>query len=83
MIPQQTPLIPPHRQMIHQQRTRSLLIIAGTEVLGAAGVGLEDVGGVAVEVDDFAGYGADELGCVGGEGREGGGAAGLLDLQGC
>ena len=68
--------------MVDEQGTGRGLVIVGVEGAAAVGVAGEDVGGVAVEVADFADDGAYEFGCVGGEVGELLGAFGLLDLWG-
>jgi hypothetical protein len=70
MISQQTPFISSHAQMIYQQRACNGRLCGGIErgllTSVSALEGREVMRDIVVEVADFAGYGADNFGLVGG-----------------
>lgn len=79
MVRHEAALVAAHAEVVDEQGAGGGWVGGGIE---GAFEGVEEAGDIAVEIADFAGYGADDLGLVGWEMGEGLGALRMLDLGG-
>lgn len=77
MVRHEAALVAAHAEVVDQQGAGGGWVGGGIE---GAFEGVEEAGYIAVEIADFAGYCADDLGLVGWKMREGLGALRMLDL---